>query len=255
MKVVVMSNIKGGSGKSTTAVHVSEALARRGKTLVIDLDMQADVTDFFLPGVSLEELEKKNILLLLTGQKSIGDLIFHGKSVDIIPATLTLSRLQKLTEESYFFLNQLRKGLEQVSSTYEYVVIDTPGSSRLELNIALTVANLVTIPVTPSKWAIRAVNLLLDELAATETLFSGKKDAAFIPVLFGTSQKHRDLLERLKSIEEIKTLPEIPRSESIKTKTERHQFLKKDSNPWHSFDHLADAILLILDPPMSYPLG
>jgi chromosome partitioning protein len=71
MKVITVSNIKGGSAKSTTAIHLADALSRRGKTLVIDMDMQADLTDFFLPDVSLEMLEVHNIMTLLLGRSKI----------------------------------------------------------------------------------------------------------------------------------------------------------------------------------------
>ncbi|WP_242935421.1 ParA family protein [Leptospira kobayashii] len=255
MKVVTVSNIKGGSAKSTTAIHLSESLSRRGKTLVIDMDMQADLTDFFLPNLSPDSIEDKNIMTLLLGKSSVSEVIIPGKGIDIIPSTLTLSKLVRIASDSFFLSQQLKKALESVKSKYEYVVIDTPGSAKYELTSALYVAQLVLIPVTPSKWAIRAVNLLLDEIAQTESLFSAKKKSAFLPCLFGASKKHRDILERLKTIEEIPTLNEIPKSESIKTKTEKNEFLKKGSNPWHAFDILADEVIKLIDPESIFPFS
>jgi chromosome partitioning protein len=253
MKVITVSNIKGGSAKSTTAIHLAEALSRRGKTLVIDMDMQADLTDFFLPDLSLEQLETHNIMTLLLGRSKIEEAVIARDRIDIIPATLTLSKLIRHVKDPVFLSHQLKEGLDSLRHKYAYVVIDTPGSAKYELTSALYSANIVVIPVTPSKWAIRAVNLLLDEITDTENLFSAKKLTAFLPSLFGTSKKHRDILERLKSIEEIPTLNEIPKSESIKTKTEKHEFLKKESNPWHAFDLLADEVIRLVDPENQMP--
>ncbi|GBF49262.1 ParA-like protein [Leptospira ryugenii] len=255
MKVITVSNIKGGSAKSTTAIHLATALARRGKTLVIDLDMQADLTDFFLPDYPIERLENHNILSLLLGRSSIEDVIVRKTLVDVIPATLTLSKLVRVTEDPLFISQEFKKTLDKVRDQYSYVVIDTPGAAKYELTSALFVANLVVIPVTPSKWAIRAVNLLLDEISATENLFSAKKMTAFLPSLFGTSKKHREIIDRLKQIEEIPTLNEIPKSESIKTKTEKHEPLKKDSIPWFAFDRLADEVIKLIEPEFRFPFA
>jgi len=206
MKVITVSNIKGGSAKSTTAIHLADALSRRGKTLVIDMDMQADLTDFFLPDVSLEMLEVHNIMTLLLGRSKIEDVILKRTPIDVIPATLSLAKLMRITQDAIFLSEGLKRALDTVKNIYQYVVIDTPGSAKYELTSALYSAHLVLIPVTPSKWAIRAVNLLLDEIGDTETLFTSKKRTAFLPSLFGISKKHREILERLKTIEEIPTL-------------------------------------------------
>ncbi len=253
MKVVAVSNIKGGSAKSTTAIHLAEALSRRGKTLVIDMDMQADLTDFFLPDESLEKLEIHNIMTLLLGRSQIGEVIFKKNPIDVIPATLSLAKLVRIVQDPIFLSETLKLSLNSVQKEYDYVVIDTPGSAKYELTTALSNANLVLIPVTPSKWAIRAVNLLLDEISATENLFTAKKHTCFLPCLFGISKKHREILDRLKAIEEIPTLNEIPKSESIKNKTEKHEFLKKGTNTWHAFDQLADEVIRIVDPENRFP--
>jgi chromosome partitioning protein len=180
-------------------------------------------------------------------------VILKRTPIDVIPATLSLAKLMRITQDAIFLSEGLKRALDTVKNIYQYVVIDTPGSAKYELTSALYSAHLVLIPVTPSKWAIRAVNLLLDEIGDTETLFTSKKRTAFLPSLFGISKKHREILERLKTIEEIPTLNEIPKSESIKSKTEKHEFLKKGTNTWHAFDQLADEVIQLIEPENRFP--
>ncbi|EOQ87997.1 CobQ/CobB/MinD/ParA nucleotide binding domain protein [Leptospira yanagawae serovar Saopaulo str. Sao Paulo = ATCC 700523] len=251
MKVISVSNIKGGSGKSTTAAHLACALARRGKTLVVDMDMQGDLTDFSMPDIDLNVLEEANVMSVLLGMKKITDCIRKTKQFDVLPSTLSLAKLTKYNPDSTSLCLQFKRALEEIRKDYQFVVIDTPGSAKHELTTAIYNSELILVPVTPSKWTIRAVNLLLDEIAQTETVFSQKKKIAFVPSWFGTSKKHRELLERLKAIEEIPTLGEIPKSESIKVKTEKQESLKKDTNAWYAFDRLADETIAIVDPEHS----
>jgi chromosome partitioning protein len=192
-------------------------------------------------------------MTLLLGKSKMDEVIIQKNPIDVIPATLSLAKLVRIVQDPLFLSQTLKQGLDSVRNTYAYVVIDTPGSAKYELTSALYCAQLVLIPVTPSKWAIRAVNLLLDEITDTETLFTARKQTSFLPCLFGASKKHREILERLKSIEEIPTLNEIPKSESIKTKTEKHEFLRKGTNTWHAFDQLADEVIRLVDPENKFP--
>ncbi|MCT8332367.1 ParA family protein [Leptospira sp. 85282-16] len=251
MKVISVSNIKGGSGKSTTAAHLACALARRGKTLVVDMDMQGDLTDYCLPDLDLSQLEEASVMSVLLGMKKITDCIRETKQFDVLPSTLSLAKLTKYNPDSTSLCLQFKRALEEIRNKYKFVIIDTPGSAKHELTTAIYNSELILIPVTPSKWTIRAVNLLLDEISQTETIFSQKKKIAFVPSWFGPSKKHRELLDKLKQIEEIPCLAEIPKSETIKTKTEKQESLKKDSNAWHAFDLLADESIALVDPENS----
>ncbi|MDM8524933.1 AAA family ATPase [Desulfococcaceae bacterium HSG8] len=72
-RFIVFANRKGGCGKTTTAVNVAHALAMRGKrVLLFDADPQAHAT------ISLgntPDVKKPNILHLLKGKTSLGDVI------------------------------------------------------------------------------------------------------------------------------------------------------------------------------------
>lgn len=241
MRVITVSNIKGGSTKSTLAIHLGLAFARRGKTLVVDMDMQSDTTDFFLPSITPDDLDKGNVFKLLIGESTLGLSIRKAKTLDILPGTLELNGLQARLFQNISIVKKLDFFLK--ATDYEFVVIDTPGSARAELTISLATSDTVIIPVTPSKWAIRAVNILVDEIANASMLSGTKPKIAFVPSLFGNSVAHREILERIKSITEIPTLSEIPKTETIKNRTEKHQGLKEGTIGWNAYEKVATDIL------------
>jgi chromosome partitioning protein len=241
MKVITISNIKGGSAKSTTAIFLAEALSRRGKTLAIDLDMQSDLSDYFLPDATPEELDRGNIFKLLTSECDFATAVHKGSFADVIPGTIDLSQLSVRVMQSYSILKRLDHLLRE-NRDYDYVVIDTPGSARSELTVSLVASDTILIPVIPSKWAIRAVNLLLDEITNSREITNKEYKMFFAPTMFGRSKKHQDLLERLRSLEEFITLPPIPKSESIKTTAEKGKKLRAGTAAWTAFDLLAEEL-------------
>lgn len=138
------------------------------------MDMQGDLTDFCLPDLDLAQLDESNVMSVLLGMKRITDCIRETKTFDM-PSTLSLAKLTKYNPDSTSLCLQFKRALEEVRNKYKFVVIDTPGSAKHELTTAIYNSELILIPVTPSKWTIRAVNLLLDEISQTETIFSQKK--------------------------------------------------------------------------------
>lgn len=244
MKIITVSNIKGGSAKTTTSIFLTEALSRKGKTLVIDLDMQADLTDYFLPDSSPEDIDKGNIFKLLTGESDFASSIHKGKFADIIPGTIDLAYLTTRVFQNFSILKKLRTILCE-NKDYDFVVIDTPGSARSELTVSLVACDIILVPVTPSKWAIRAVNLLLDEIKNSREITNKEHRVCFVPSMFGKSNKHTDLLNRIRSLEDFKTLSPIPKSESIKTKSEKRAKLQLKSVPWEAFDQLANEVIAL----------
>ncbi len=244
MKIFTVSNIKGGSAKTTTAIFLTEALSRIGKTLVIDMDMQADLTDYFLPEATPEDVDKGNVFRLLTGDSDFASSIHKGLYADIIPGTIDLAFLTTRVMQNFSILKRLRTILQE-NKDYDFVVIDTPGSARSELTVSLVACDAILVPVTPSKWAIRAVNLLLDEVKNVREITNKDHTICFVPCMFGKSAKHLDLLERIRSLEEFRTLSPIPKSEVIKSKSEKRAKLKQKTLAWEAFNQLAEEVVAI----------
>ena len=95
MKVVAIANQKGGVGKTTTAVNLSSALARRGqRTLLIDLDPQANATSGL--GVDPEHATDRSIYDVLLGSAALESRIQETthKNLSIIPSEMNLAGVE-----------------------------------------------------------------------------------------------------------------------------------------------------------------
>lgn len=240
-KIISIANIKGGSTKSTTAIHLCDALSREARTLAVDMDCQADLSDFFLPDLSIEELENGNTFTLLTGETTLKESIHKTSVCDLIPGILDLAELTTRASSNPAIFTRLKNALND--SEYSYTVIDTPGSLGTEVAISLIASDIVLIPVTPSKWALRAVRMIQNEIKNTSEV-SGKKPKAFIiPAMFGKSKRDEELLEMLRQVKDFKMLKDIPKSASIQSRTENREKLKTDSEAYEAFTILANEII------------
>src|SRR5438105_6517582 len=111
MKIISIANQKGGSGKTTTSVNVSAWLAARGnRTLLIDLDPQANATSAVADPISIDQ--KRSIGALLEGDASMKEVIHKSHYISklhFIPATIELSVTElELTKGSGSFTGGVR---------------------------------------------------------------------------------------------------------------------------------------------------
>lgn len=120
MKVVTVTNQKGGAGKTSTTLFLKSGLARKGnRILLIDLDQQADASfSYHVPYP-----DDATSLKVLTKQISIKDAIVQAaKNIDLVPASPYLSQLDlKLVGKYDDPQSILKHALQVVSGQYDYV--------------------------------------------------------------------------------------------------------------------------------------
>jgi chromosome partitioning protein len=160
--VLAIANQKGGVGKTTTAINLAAALAMRGqRTLLIDLDPQANSTMSFL---DVRALERTMYDALVDPQCGIRG-ITKPSTVDnlsIAPARIALAKLEsKLVGEidAHF---RLKDRIDDIRSDYKAIVIDCPPTLGLLTVNALVSATHLLIPIQSSYFALEGTDDLLE---------------------------------------------------------------------------------------------
>jgi len=160
-RIIAIANQKGGVGKTDLTVNLSCQLATLGKrTLIIDLDPQANATDYLVaPG---SPAGKTTADLLLDDSVTLDDVVMEGcrANLDLIPSHQNLSSSQiRLANDinMQFKLKKKLKALTEGGHDYDFVFIDTPPSLGLLMVNTLTAANGVIIPVQTHYFAMDGV--------------------------------------------------------------------------------------------------
>jgi chromosome partitioning protein len=168
MKVITVGSLKGGIGKTTCAVFLSQALASRGaRVQAIDLDPCPNLTDFYLRELSVNELSERNVRHVLTGARPASEVIYHTKlSVDVIPSTVHLNTVGVELAADPGAILRFPSIIETLD--YDYVIIDTPPYLAPETRSALYAAHQVIVPVDLDRWTVHGYRLLRDEMSKVE---------------------------------------------------------------------------------------
>ena len=133
--VFTIANQKGGVGKTTTAINLGAALARREiETLIVDIDPQANATS----GLGVEKNEGTSLYGPLSGEGSSEEKIVPT-SIDhlsLIPSEVDLAAAEIELSQRNDYLAQLARCLEPLrrSNRYSVIIIDCPPRFRLALN-------------------------------------------------------------------------------------------------------------------------
>lgn len=160
MRTIAITNQKGGSGKTTTAVNLASALAERGKkVLVIDLDPQASATGWF--GV---EDGGKGLLDMFTGDVNLADIVedTNVPNVSLVPSSSWLIGAEKSLAGQVGAEIILREALGSLSGRkWDYALLDcAPSFGLLSVN-ALVAAGEVLVPVEASSMALSGLARLV----------------------------------------------------------------------------------------------
>lgn len=147
MTVLSVCNHKGGTGKTTTAIHVAAALGLSGwRTLVIDLDPQGFLTHTM--GID-EPAPEQSVVAFFDAEADPGRIqIREAAGFDLIPSSSSLTRrmrdLNKPTDVLW-----VREALQRLDLTYDLLLFDTAAAVTVYSLNALVASQHVLIPVLP----------------------------------------------------------------------------------------------------------
>ncbi|MFH0738713.1 MAG: AAA family ATPase [Candidatus Omnitrophota bacterium] len=203
MRIISITNQKGGCGKTTTSINLAASLAScQRKVLLIDLDPQAHAT----LGLNIKsELSIYNVLSKLTGRKAqIEEIIQNvGKNFDLAPSSIILSTLEQelageIGRESRLWevLSELRENYEY----YDYVLIDCPPNLGILTINAIRASSEAIIPVEASRFSLEGLSQLIEIINLVRDRLKHKVEYRVLVTNFDSRLRHSfKMLERIKA--------------------------------------------------------
>lgn len=146
MSIVAVFNQKGGVGKTTTALNLAAALARRGRQpCVIDLDPQAQLST--IAGVRAESGDE-TVLSLFQRNRPLHELVRPSPAgFAVVPSHLEVAKVDTLFGKGYNVVNRLNASLHgDVVGTRTVLLDCNPLLGVLSLN-ALFACDCVVVPI------------------------------------------------------------------------------------------------------------
>jgi len=165
MKVISISNVKGGVGKTTTAAVLSAGLTAKGyKVLMIDSDPQTNLTMCFRQEPPDEAPSLYHVYSEGKRLDEVKEIIKPGLDLVIGDFELCNADMQFLKAGR---LKMLSKAFKNLEKGYDVVVIDTPPNlGILSLN-AFLVSDYIVVPMAADSFSLKGIRLLkqtLDEV-------------------------------------------------------------------------------------------
>jgi chromosome partitioning protein len=159
VKVLATYNIKGGVGKTATAVNLAHVAATQGnRVLVWDLDPQAAATFYF----RVKPKVKGGGRGLIRGSHTLIDAIkgTDFDNLDLVPADFSYRHLDLFIDDANKPLARIRRALREVVEDYDYVFLDCSPSISLTSESVFRAADALLVPTIPTTLSLRTYEQL-----------------------------------------------------------------------------------------------
>ena len=203
MKVISISNQKGGVGKTSTTLCLADALRKKGKkVLIIDNDPQCNASSAML--AKTEDTNTMYDVFFRTA--TLNDSIQTTTNGDIIPNDLALMGI-----ESQFTANPGNFMLMKSQMTYlnyDYVIIDTPPNYGFYSSVAWIASDYIIIPVRADKFAMDGLKIILGNINNSKAVNPSLQILGVLQVVYDVRTKlDRETREGLPVIGKQENIP------------------------------------------------
>lgn len=193
--VIALHIVKGGVGKTTIAHGLASRASAYGfKTLMVDLDQQANLSSTF--GIYTEPKKDPTLLDVIMGHIN-GRRITVREAVvpitdflHIVPSNLTIANLDlQLIQGTENITNFFEELFEPIREDYDLIFIDCPPALSRVTAAAHCFADRILMPVNTDRFSIDGLELTLDHLSIIQKKFDADPDLCIVINKFDARQK------------------------------------------------------------------
>lgn len=201
MKIISVTNQKGGVGKTTTTVQFAFHLQQKGfKVLVIDLDAQKNTSDV---------LSNYNEISISDFMSNKAFSSKSNNSLDVVYADTSLISIDK--RDLYDVCSSFKKSVDAVATNYDYCIIDTAPTLNQSVTMSLIVSDYVLAPTQMNSLAFRGLEQLFSSIEEAREYNSNLKILAIVATMVNNhSPKEKQMFEQV-----VKTYPDDVVSQKI----------------------------------------
>ena len=200
MRIIAITNQKGGCGKTTTAINLAASLSTNNrKVLLIDLDPQSHAT----LGLNIKApLSVYNVLSKIAHQKTKLEGIIQNISpdFDIAPSSIVLSTLEQELAGEIGRESRLLDVLNNFRNNYDYILIDCPPNLGILTINAIRASSEVIIPVEASRFSLEGLDQLISIVNLVRDRLNHEVTFKVLVTNFDSRLAHSfKMLERIKT--------------------------------------------------------